>query len=53
MTCAGQTHGHGHDSGFGCRILVAQIDQRGAQVAEFALIHVHDVGKLGKGTGRF
>ena len=53
MTGAGQTHGHVHDGGFGRRILVTQIDQGSAQVAELALIHVHDVGKLGKGAGRF
>ena len=53
MTGASQTHGHVHDRRLGRRILVAQIDQCSAQVAEFALIHVHDVGKLGKGAGCF
>ena len=42
---------HLHDGLFGSGEIVAQIDQRRADIAELALARAHDVGKLGNGGG--
>ena len=41
-----QAQGHFHDGRFGGGKIVAQVHQRGAEVLEQTLIHVHDVGEL-------
>ncbi|MPN00098.1 hypothetical protein SDC9_147292 [bioreactor metagenome] len=46
---ARQAHGHFQDLGFGRGIVVAQVDQRGAQVLELCLVHFRDVGEFRKG----
>ena len=40
---------HFHDGLFSCGEVVAQVDQRGADVAELTLAGAHDVGELGNG----
>ena len=49
MTGSSQALCHVHDGGFCGRVIVTQINQRSTQVTELTLIHVGDVGKLGKG----
>ena len=43
---SGQSHGHQHDGGFSGGEVVAQLNQRGTEVSEQALIHAGDVCKL-------